>query len=94
MAGRVDRLSRGGSVTAEELKLLAPVLDRIESGEVQAPERATRKPSTSNKAQAIHALETAHDEKTAAAMRKLVAEALVLLGARETAQMVDPTTSK
>jgi hypothetical protein len=35
LAGRVDRLSRGGAVMAEELKLLKPVLDRIEKGRGQ-----------------------------------------------------------
>jgi hypothetical protein len=80
LAGRVDRLSRGGAVTADELKLLTPVLDRIESGDIKVPERATRKPSVSNKAQAIHVLETAAAEKSAAGKQKLIDEALRLLG--------------
>ncbi|GAB2679376.1 hypothetical protein [Kribbella swartbergensis] len=81
LAGRVDRLSRGGSVTAEGLKLLVPVLDQIESGAVAPPERATRRPSTSKRAEAVRALEAALAENTRAGTDKLFREALNLLGA-------------
>jgi hypothetical protein len=94
LAGQIDRVSRGGTVFAADAAKLIPVLDGIDSGKVSPPERATRKPSVSTKAQAITALEAAIAEKSAADMRKLVTEALTLLGARQAAAMVSDNTSK
>ncbi|HZX07208.1 hypothetical protein [Kribbella sp.] len=81
LAGRVDRLSRGGAATPDELRLLLPVLDGIESGAITPPERttATRKPS--KRAEVIHVLETAAQQTTVTNARQLIAEALRLLGA-------------
>ncbi|TCC01323.1 hypothetical protein E0H45_42140 [Kribbella soli] len=88
LAGAVDRYSRGGRVQPDDVTPLVAVLDRIERNEIKPPERAVRKPASSNKAQAVHALEAALAAKAAADMKRLVAEALQLLGATQAAEHV------
>jgi hypothetical protein len=78
LAGACDRISHGGTATAEQVAAIVPVLNKIERGEVQPPEKPVRQ-TTSKRAAAIAALQTAMTEKSIAGTRKLVQEALDLL---------------
>lgn len=70
--------AQNGKVHQAEVESLTGVLAKIETGELEPPTKSASK-RTAKTAQCVHVLEAALQEKSLAATRKLIAEALEAL---------------